>query len=136
MGALESVKRTWVTAVLRARPCPEWIAGKLSPDSQARLRVNDLLSTTCATMRGAVARGRLADSPRAGNALDTRICADVDNLHADEMGLEESMRRFDRGRGKPVAKEESKEHQPVGHDNESSPSKRPATLSVRSHARL
>ena len=36
-------------------------------------------------------------------------------LHASEMGLQESMQRFDPSRGKPVAKEAPTEHPPVSH---------------------
>jgi hypothetical protein len=38
-------------------------------------------------------------------------------LHASEMGLQESMRRFDAPRGKPVAKEAQIEHPSLGHEN-------------------
>ena len=37
-------------------------------------------------------------------------------LHASEMGLPESMRRFDAARGKPVANEASREQPPLSHD--------------------
>jgi hypothetical protein len=36
-------------------------------------------------------------------------------LHATEAGLQESMRRFDTARGKPVAKEAPTEHPPLSH---------------------
>jgi integrase len=36
-------------------------------------------------------------------------------LHASEMGLQESMRKFTAARGKPVAKEGPTEHPPLGH---------------------
>jgi integrase len=36
-------------------------------------------------------------------------------LHASEMGLQESMRRFDSQRGNPVAIEARREHPPLGH---------------------
>jgi hypothetical protein len=43
-------------------------------------------------------------------------------LHAAEMGLHESMRRFENSRGKNVAKDPHMEHRPVGHaESEESP---------------
>ncbi len=36
-------------------------------------------------------------------------------LHATEAGVQESMRRFDVARGKPVAKEAQTEHPPLSH---------------------
>lgn len=39
-------------------------------------------------------------------------------LHASEMGLQESMKRFDAARGKPVAKDAAIELPPVGHEDE------------------
>jgi hypothetical protein len=51
------------------------------------------------------------------NASQTRTY-----LHAAEMGLQESMRRFDAVRGKPLANDPQKEPQPVGHDERQSPS--------------
>ena len=39
-----------------------------------------------------------------------------DNLHASEMGLQESMRPLDPARGKPVANEAPIEHPPVSHE--------------------
>jgi integrase len=44
-------------------------------------------------------------------------------LHATEMGLHESMRRFDAARGKAMANAQPKEPQPVGHDEAAPPSK-------------
>ena len=43
-------------------------------------------------------------------------------LHAAEMGLQESMRRFDVARGKRVANDPPKEPQPVRHDEAEEPS--------------
>ena len=37
-------------------------------------------------------------------------------LHASEMGLQESMRRFDAARGKPEANAAQTEHPPVSHE--------------------
>ena len=37
-------------------------------------------------------------------------------LHASEMGLQESMRRFEAARGKSVAKAEPTEHPPLSHE--------------------
>jgi hypothetical protein len=44
LGArVKSVKKAWVTAVLRAHDHqPEWVAGKLSPASRERLQAIDL----------------------------------------------------------------------------------------------
>jgi hypothetical protein len=44
-------------------------------------------------------------------------------LHAAEMGLQESMRRFDAARGKPVANVPSNEPLPVGHEEGAPPAK-------------
>jgi hypothetical protein len=44
-------------------------------------------------------------------------------LHAAEMGLQESMRRFDAARGNPVANEGSVEHPPLGHERKEETSK-------------
>jgi site-specific recombinase XerC len=44
-------------------------------------------------------------------------------LHAAEMGLQESMRRFDAARGQSVANDPTKEPQPVGHEEPQAPSK-------------
>jgi hypothetical protein len=42
-------------------------------------------------------------------------------LHAAEMGLQESMRRFDAARGKPVANVLSKEPSSIGHEQAEQP---------------
>ena len=44
-------------------------------------------------------------------------------LHASEMGLQESMRRCDAARGKPVAKEAPIEHPPLSHEKRQSSDK-------------
>ena len=57
-------------------------------------------------------------------------------LHASEMGLQESMRRFDPApRGKPVAKEAPIEHPPVSHEKGRGARKRHVTLSVSADTR-
>jgi hypothetical protein len=44
-------------------------------------------------------------------------------LHANEMGLQESMRKFDAARGKLVANDPVKEHRHIGHEHAPLPSK-------------
>jgi hypothetical protein len=44
-------------------------------------------------------------------------------LHANEMGLQESMRLFDARRGKSVANDPPMEHQPDGYEDSQPPSK-------------
>jgi integrase len=124
-GRLKSVKNAWVIAVLRAHDhAPEWIAEKLSPASQVRLRAIDLHfhdlrhEAECRWLEAGWPIHHLQEMLGPTNLSQTSTY-----LHADEMGLEESMRRFDRARAKAVAKEETKEPRPVGHDKESSPSK-------------
>jgi len=45
-------------------------------------------------------------------------------LHASEMGLQESMKRFDAQRGKPVANDSAIEHPPSSHDDKAETDKR------------
>jgi hypothetical protein len=50
----------------------------------------------------------------------TRAHAHEHDLHSSEMGLQESMRRFDTARGKPVAKADAIEQPPVATGNSKS----------------
>jgi hypothetical protein len=79
-GRLKSVKNAWVIAVLRAHDhAPEWIAEKLSPASQVRLRAIDLhFHDLRHEAELPMARGRLADSPSAGNARAHEPLSNVD----------------------------------------------------------
>jgi hypothetical protein len=70
-----------------------------------------------------MARGGLADSPRARNARPRNLAQTSTYLHVDELGLEESMKRFDDFRGKTVVKEGDKELRPVGHETDASAAK-------------
>ena len=69
-------------------------------------------------------------SRRAGRFTTCAKCSAHGNLaqtstylHVDELGLEESMKRFDDFRGKTVAKEGDKELRPVGHETDASAAK-------------
>jgi len=62
------------------------------------------------TLIACTASARLARENASGRSPQTSTY-----LHASEMGLQESMRRFDAQRGKSVAKEGQTEHPPLSH---------------------
>jgi integrase len=122
---LKSVKKAWVTAVLKAHGAtPTWLAGKLSPASSERLRQIDLHfhelrhEAGCRWLEAGWPIHHVQEMLGHANLSQTSTY-----LHAAEMGLQESMRRFDAARGKPVANDPQKEPQPVGHEEPPLPPK-------------
>ena len=111
--------KAWCTAVLRAHGHePTWTpTGALTAEARLQLKAIDLHFHDLRHEAGC--RGLEAGWPihhireMLGHANLTQTST---YLHASELGLEESMQRFDAARGQPVAKAASTEPRPLGHD--------------------
>ena len=103
---IKSVKKAWETTVLKAHGHePEWVRGSLSADSRARLAAIDLHFHDLRHEAGC--RWLEAGWPihHVQEMLGhTDLSQTSTYLHANEMGLQESMRRFDASRCTPIAK--------------------------------
>lgn len=125
-----SIKKAWATAVLKSHGyMPEWIrTGKrnaLSHQSRAQLKTIDLHfhdlrhEAGCRWLEAGWPIHHVQEMLGHANLSQTSTY-----LHAAEMGLQDSMRRFDElARGKPVAKEDSIEQPPLGHEKPETDSK-------------
>jgi integrase len=126
LGArVKSVKKAWVTAVLRAHDHqPEWVTGKLSVASRERLQAIDLHfhdlrhEAGCRWLEAGWPIHHVQEMLGHTNLSQTSTY-----LHAAEMGLQESMRRFDAACGKLVANALSKEPSSIGHEQAEQPPK-------------
>ncbi len=122
---IKSVKKAWETTVLKAHGHePEWVRGSLSADSRARLAAIDLHFHDLRHEAGC--RWLEAGWPihHVQEMLGhTDLSQTSTYLHANEMGLQESMRKFDAGRGKALANEGLKEHRHIGHEEPPPPPK-------------
>jgi integrase len=122
---LKSVKKAWTTAVLRAHDHePVWVVGKLALVSRERLQNIDLHfhdlrhEAGCRWLEAGWPIHHVQEMLGHTNLSQTSTY-----LHAAEMGLQESMRRFDAARGKPVANLPSKEPSSIGHEQVEQPPK-------------
>jgi integrase len=103
---------------------PRWVKGALSAESRTQLAIVDLHfhdlrhEAGCRWLEAGWPIHHVQEMLGHTNLSQTSTY-----LHANEMGLQESMRRFDAGRGKPVANEPSMEHQHDGHEKPQPPSK-------------
>jgi integrase len=124
---LKTIKKAWETCVLRAHGHePEWVGrgGKLSETCRAALRVIDLHFHDLRHEAGS--RWLEASWPlhHVRAMLGHANISQTDTyLHAAEMGLQDSMRRFDNARGKPVVKKGRTEHLSVNHTKRAESSK-------------
>ena len=119
LGArLKSIKKAWESCVLIAHGHqPAWTRNHLSAECRTQLRVIDLHFHDLRHEAGC--RWLEAGWPihHVQEMLGhTSLAQTSTYLHAAEMGLQESMRRFDAGRGKPVANKTAIEQPLVGHD--------------------
>jgi integrase len=116
---ISTFNKAWETAVLRTHGHePEWVrSGALSPTSRALLETIDLHfhdlrhEAGCRWLEQGWPIHHVQEMLGHANLSQTSTY-----LHASELGLQESMRRFDAARGKPVAKEAPIEHPPVCHE--------------------
>ena len=122
---LKSVKKAWATAVLRAHAYePEWLGGKLSPASREQLQAIDLHfhdlrhEAGCRWLEAGWPIHHVQEMLGHTNLSQTSTY-----LHAAEMGLQESMHRFDVARGKRVANDPPKEPQHISHSDAEQSSK-------------
>jgi integrase len=114
-----SIKRAWETAVLKAHGyTPAWVTGSLAPGSRVALQAIDLHfhdlrhEAGCRWLEAGCPIHHVQEMLGHANLSQTSTY-----LHAAEMGLQDSMRRFDDpARGKAVAKIDTREHPPLGHD--------------------
>ena len=114
-----SIKKAWETAVLKAHGHePAWVNGSLAPASRAALQAVDLHfhdlrhEAGCRWLEKGWPLHHIQEMLGHANLSQTSTY-----LHAAEMGLQESMRRFDDpARGKPVANEDQVEQRPLSHD--------------------
>lgn len=128
LGArVRSAKKAWETALLRAHGYePEWKGSTLSPASRAQLRAINLHfhdlrhEAGCRWLEAGWPIHHVQEMLGHTNLSQTSTY-----LHATEMGLQESMRRFDAAcvdgssgdfHGKPVANKEQKEQLALCHD--------------------
>ena len=110
-----NVKKGWETAVLRAHGHePAWVRGALAPASRAQLEAVDLHfhdlrhEAGCRWLEQGWPIHHVQEMLGHANLSQTSTY-----LHASEMGLAESMRKFDASRCTPVADETQIEHPPV-----------------------
>ena len=115
---LKDIKKAWETVVLRsAGHDPEWIRSALAAESRQHLAAVDLHfhdlrhEAGCRWLEQGWPIHHVQEMLGHANLSQTSTY-----LHASEMGLQESMRRFDAERGKPLANEPSIEQPPVSHD--------------------
>jgi integrase len=113
-----SIKKAWETAVLKAHGhTPAWVKGSLAPISRAAIRKVDLHfhdlrhEAGCRWLEAGWPIHHVQEMLGHANLSQTSTY-----LHAAEMGLQESMRRFDAARGQSVANDPQKEPQPIGHE--------------------
>jgi len=116
---VKTIKRAWETCVLRAHGYePQWLkGGKLSAESRATLAEINLHFHDLRHEAGS--RWLEAGMPlhHIKEILGHANISQTDTyLNAGRIALQDSMRRFDAARGKPVAKSPVTEHRPVGHD--------------------
>ena len=96
---------------------PAWTRNRLSSDCRAQLRAIDLhfhdfrYEAGCRWLEGGWPIHHVQEM-----LGHTSLAQTSTYLHAAEMGLQESMNRFDAQRGKPVANETPMEQPPLGHD--------------------
>jgi integrase len=110
LGArVQDVKKTWETAILKAHQHePEWAASALSKDSRAHLRAIDLHfhdlrhEAGCRWLEAGVPIHVVQQWLGHTNLAQTSTY-----LHADEIGSQEWMRRFDAARATPSAPSET-----------------------------
>jgi integrase len=114
---LKTIKKAWERVVLTAHGHhPEIVEGKLSPASRQHLRAINLHfhdlrhEAGCRWLEAGWPIHHVQEMLGHTNLSQTSTY-----LHAAEMGLQESMKRFDVARGKTVAKSEEKEHPLPGH---------------------
>jgi integrase len=123
---IHSVDKAWCTAVLRAHGHePTWTTtGALTAESRHALTVIDLHfhdlrhEAGCRWLEAGWPIHHVREMLGHANLSQTSTY-----LHASELGLEESMQRFDAARGKPVAKATPTEPRPVGHEEPDEASK-------------
>ncbi|MBI3491053.1 MAG: tyrosine-type recombinase/integrase [Acidobacteria bacterium] len=113
-----AIKKAWETTVLRAHGHePAWVRGALSAASRAQLAAVNLHfhdlrhEAGCRWLEQGCPIHHVQEMLGHVNLSQTSTY-----LHAFEMGLQESMRRFEAARGKPVANEGQREHPPLGHE--------------------
>jgi integrase len=118
---ISNPKKAWERCVLRAHGHePEWVRrGTLSEASRQALQTIDLHfhdlrhEAGCRWLEQGWPIHHVQEMLGHANLSQTSTY-----LHASEMGLQESMRRFGASlRGKPVAKEGQTEHPPLSHEN-------------------
>jgi integrase len=114
-----SIKKIWGPAVLKAHGhTPAWVKGALAPASREALQAIDLHfndfrhEAGCRWLEEGWPIHHVQEMLGHANLSQTSTY-----LHAAEKGLQESMRRFDALRCKPVAKLEPVEHPPLGNDD-------------------
>lgn len=115
---VKTIKRAWETCVLRAHGHePQWLkGGKLSAESRAALAEINLHFHDLRHEAGS--RWLEAGMPlhHIKEILGHANISQTDTyLNAGRIALQDSMRRFDAARGKPVAKSPVTEQRPVGH---------------------
>ena len=119
LGArLKTVKKAWETVVLKSHGHePNWVGGKLSAECRAKLAAVDLHfhdlrhEAGCRWLEQGWPIHHVQEMLGHANLSQTSTY-----LHASEIGLQESMRRFGVQRGKLVANEPPIEHPPISHD--------------------
>jgi integrase-like protein len=112
-------KKAWETCVLRAHGHePAWVRrGTLSEASRTALAAIDLHfhdlrhEAGCRWLEQGWPIHHVQEMLGQANLSQTSTY-----LHASEMGLQDSMRRFEAPRGKPVANEAPTEHPSLGHE--------------------
>ena len=118
---ITTIKKAWTTCVLRAHGHePEWVkGGGLSELSREALRAIDLHFHDLRHEAGS--RWHEAGMPLSHikEILGHANISQTDTYsNAGRVAVQDSMRRFDDLRGKPVAKDETVEHRPLGHEND------------------
>lgn len=115
-----NIKKAWETTVLRAHGYePEWVRGALAPSSRQQLEAVDLHfhdlrhEAGCRWLEQGWPIHHVQEMLGHANLSQTSTY-----LHASEMGLQESMRRFDALRDKPVTTDAPLEHPPSSHDTD------------------
>jgi hypothetical protein len=121
-----TIKKAWATCVLKAYGHePQWsTGGKLSPASRVALAAVNLHFHDLRHEAGS--RWLEAGMPLSHikEILGHSNISQTDTyLNAGRVALQDSMQRFDARRGKPVAKDASTEHQPLGQPKTEAPSK-------------
>jgi integrase len=114
----DSIKKAWETAVLKAHGhTPAWVNGALAPESRAALQTIDLHfhdlrhEAGCRWLEAGWPIHHVQEMLGHANLSQTSTY-----LHAAEKGLQESMRRFDASRCKPVANQQQPEQRPLSND--------------------